>query len=51
MRSEWITLGELLVHKLERLGHLAAPARQVLLAEDVDQLLRDALRDLRVFRV
>jgi hypothetical protein len=46
-----LTVGQLLVHEGQRIGHLAAPAREVFLAEDVDHLLHDVLRELGVLRI
>ena len=43
-----LAIRELLVHEIERLGHLTAPAGHVFLAEDVDHLLDDVLRQLGV---
>ena len=44
-------LGELLVHERDRVAHLAARTAEILFLEDVDHLLRDVLRELRVLRV
>ena len=46
-----LALVELLVDEIQRLHHVAAIAGKVLLTEDVDQLLRDVLRQLGVLSV